>query len=340
MYHDEIVPFTTGDGMTANLVHLVGGPPATRGPVVLVHGAGVRGNIFRAPVPANLVDVLLADGFDVWLENWRASLDLHPTQWTLDRAALYDHPQAVKSVLEHTGADALKAVVHCQGSTSFMMAAVAGMLPEVTTIVSNAVSLHPVVPTIARWKIEYFHGIVKVLTRYLDPRWGLEAPDLIASALVRYVLTTHHECTNPVCRMVSFTYGVGKPTLWSHALLNDATHDWLQGEFGPVPLTFFDQMSRCIRAGQLVAVDGFSELPAAFASAPPRTDARIVLIAGERNHCFAAESQQRTCDFLQRNGRGDYAVHVIPEYGHLDIFMGKDAARDVFPTITAALHQS
>ena len=42
--------------------------------------------------------------------------------------------------------------------------------------------INPVVPTIARWKIEYFHGIVKVLTRYLDPRWGLEAPDLIASS--------------------------------------------------------------------------------------------------------------------------------------------------------------
>jgi pimeloyl-ACP methyl ester carboxylesterase len=340
MYHDEIVPFTTGDGMSANLVHAVADTPPTRGPVVLVHGAGVRANIFRAPVAANLVDVLVADGFDVWLENWRASLDLRPNQWTLDRAALYDHPQAVDTVLEQTGADDVQAVIHCQGSTSFMMAAVAGLLPKVTTIVSNAVSLHPVVPTLARWKIEYFHRPVKALTRYLDPRWGLEAPDLIASALLSYVLATHHECNNAVCRMASFTYGVGKPTLWSHALLNDATHDWLKLEFGPVPLTFFDQMSRCIRAGQLVAVNGFTELPATFASAPPRTDARIVLVAGERNRCFSAESQQRTFDFLQRHGRGDYAVHVFPDYGHLDMFMGKDAARDVFPTIIAALRQN
>ena len=134
--------------------------------------------------------------------------------------------------------------------------------------------------------------------------------------------------------MASFTYGVGKPTLWSHALLNDATHDWLKAEFGPVPLTFFDQMSRCIRAGQLVAVDGFAELPATFASATPRTDARIVLLAGERQPVFLPESQERTFDLLQRHGSGDYAVHVFPDYGHLDMFMGKDAARDVFPTIT------
>ena len=33
--------------------------------------------------------------------------------------------------------------MHCQGSTSFAMSAAAGLLPEVSTIVSNAVSLHP-----------------------------------------------------------------------------------------------------------------------------------------------------------------------------------------------------
>src|ERR1700752_4356138 len=184
MQRDDIVPFTTGDGTAANLVPVLGDNRPTSGPALLRPGAGVRANIFRAPVAANLVDVLLAEGFDVWLETWRASLDLHPTQWTLDRAAVHDHPKAVEAVLTQSGADTLKAVIHCQGSTSFMMAAVAGLLPRVTTIVSNAVSPHPVGPSIARWKIEFFHGVVKALTRYLDPRWGLEAPDVIASAIV------------------------------------------------------------------------------------------------------------------------------------------------------------
>ncbi len=31
---------------------------------------------------------------------------------------------------------------------------------------------------------------------------------------------------------------------------------------------------------------------------------------------------------------------MFPEYGHLDVFLGKDAARDVFPTITAALNRN
>jgi len=334
---DEVVPFTTGDGRPANVVHVLGEHPPTRGPVLLVHGAGVRANIFRAPIDATLVDALLAEGYDVWLENWRASIDLHPMQWTLDQAAVYDHPAAVEVVAERTGSDTVQAVIHCQGSTSFMMAAVAGLLPRVNTIVSNAVSLHPRVPELARWKLEYLHRPMQTITRYLDPQWGLESPDAIASAVVTYVRAVHHECHNIVCRMASFTYGVGKPTLWSHQLLNDATHDWLTAEFGAVPLTFFNQMSRCVREGQLVAVDGLPQLPARFADEPPLTDARIVLIAGEKNLCFTPESQQLTFEYLERHGRSTYGLHIIPRYGHLDIFMGKDAARDVFPTILDAL---
>ena len=106
---DEVIPFIAGDGRAGNVLHVVrssaeGTSPGApgRGPVLLVHGAGVRANIFRAPVPVTIVDALLDDGFDVWLENWRASIDLRPSQWTLDQAAVFDHPAAVRTVLEHT----------------------------------------------------------------------------------------------------------------------------------------------------------------------------------------------------------------------------------------------
>ena len=103
---------------------------ATRGPVLLVHGAGVRANIFRAPVQTTIVDYLLDRGYDVWLENWRASIDLKPNPWTLDQAAVYDHPYAVKTIVRETGCREIKAIIHCPGSTSFTMAAVAGWCPR------------------------------------------------------------------------------------------------------------------------------------------------------------------------------------------------------------------
>jgi len=217
------------------------------------------------------------------------------------------------------------------------MAAAAGLLPEVTTIVSNAVSLHPVIPPLAKLKIDWFHRPVRALTRYLDPHWGVEAPDAIAAAITGWVRLTHRECANTVCRLSSFTYGVGHPTLWSHSLLNDATHEWLKNEFGPVPLSFFFQMSRCVDAGYLVPAQRFPQFPDRFGTGAPRTDAAITLLAGEENRCYLPESQQRTFDYLTANGRGQYALHVVPRYGHLDMFMGKDASRDVFPLILDAL---
>src|ERR1044071_4728803 len=103
-HQEETIPFTAGDGFECNLVHVRGEQPPTRGPVILVHGAGVRANLFRAPVKTTLVDELVTRGYDVWLENWRASIDLPKNEWTLDQAALYDHPAAIKKIVEITGA--------------------------------------------------------------------------------------------------------------------------------------------------------------------------------------------------------------------------------------------
>jgi hypothetical protein len=334
---DEVVWFTAGDGTRLNLVHVRGERPASRGPVLLVHGAGVRANIFRAPVRTTLVDVLVDDGYDVWLENWRASIDLPPNRWTLDQAAAYDHPQAVRTVLERSGADTLKAVVHCQGSTSFVMSAVAGLLPQVSTIVTNAVSLHPVVPPLSRFKLDWLAPRVAELSHYLDPGWGDHAPTLRARLLVLMVRLVHRECHNNVCRMVSFVYGAGFPALWSHQQLNDETHEWLRREFGEVPLTFFRQMGESVRRGRMVAVERLPGLPEDYAGQPPQTDARFVLLAGARNHCFLPVSQERTFAFLDQHRPGYHAAHTLPDYGHLDVFMGKHAARDVFPIIREAL---
>ena len=271
----EVVPFLAGDGMPLDLHHVAGPERPTRGPVLLVHGAGVRADIFRPPEPVTVVDALLADGWDVWLENWRASTDLPPNRWTLDQAAVHDHPAAVRTVLAHTGSPTLKAVVHCQGSSSFVLSAVAGLLPQVDTIVANAMSLHPVVAPFARFKIRRVAPLVATELAYLDPHWGVQPPPRwLQKAVVRTVELTHRECDNPVCHLVSFTYGAGHPALWSHENLSSATHDWLQGEFGPVPMTFFAQMARSVTRGHLVTSS--PELPANPVAGPPRTDARFV----------------------------------------------------------------
>jgi pimeloyl-ACP methyl ester carboxylesterase len=330
-YREEVIPFCAGDGFPCNLIHLWADQPPQKGPILLVHGAGVRANIFRAPVETTIVDFLIANGYDVWLENWRASIDFPPNSWTLDQAALYDHPTAVKTVVKQTGCDTIKALIHCQGSTSFMMAASAGLVPQVTTILSNAVSLHPVVPAFSRFKLQVGYPLMSPFIRYLNPQWGLRAPNGLPKAIDFIVELVHHECDNPVCHEVSFTYGAGFPALWRHENLNDETHEWLKQEFAHVPVTFFRQIEQCIRAGHLIAVEGERLLPADFVARAPETDARIAFFAGEKNRCFLPESQVRSFQFVDRTRPNYHSLHVLPGYSHLDVFMGKNAARDIFP---------
>ena len=55
-----VVPVTAGDGRAINVHHVTGPVAPAKGPVLLVHGAGVRANIFRPPGQTTLVDLLVA----------------------------------------------------------------------------------------------------------------------------------------------------------------------------------------------------------------------------------------------------------------------------------------
>ncbi|MBB6403560.1 esterase [Arthrobacter sp. AZCC_0090] len=337
-HHTEVIPFLARDDTPLSLVHVSSPLSPGKGPVLLVHGSGVRAELFRPPVPTTLVDVLLEDGWDVWMLNWRASIDLDPLSWTLGDAAVYDHPAAVEHVLRAAGAATLKAVIHCQGSTSFAMSAAAGLLPQVDTIISNAVSLHPVVPAFSRLKIDYLTPVVKLFTPYLSPSWAYKSEGYFTRLIRFLVKAGHHECNNTVCKMVSFTYGSGRPALWSHENLDDATHEWLKGEFAEVPVSFFEEMGRSIKAGHMVAAGNHPELPENFVAQAPRTDARFVFLAGMDNLCFLPESQERTFEFFQAHRPGKDSLHLIPGYGHLDVFFGARAWRDTFPIIVQELN--
>jgi hypothetical protein len=333
----ETIPFRAGDGFACNLLHVRGPTPPTRRPVLLVHGAGVRANIFRAPVETTFVDYLVARGHDVWLENWRGSIDFPRNEWTLDQSALYDHPVAVKTVVERTGVKEISAVIHCQGSTAFTMSAVAGLIPQVTKIVTNAVSLHPIISTAARLKLKIAVPIVGALTPFMDAQWTKHSPGIVPKILTATVRATHHECDNLVCRYSSFIYGVGHPVLWRHENLNPATHEWLKQEFAACPISFFRQMSRCVSAGRLVRYEKLPGLPEDFAARAPQTDARFAFFAGEKNNCFRAKSQVASYEFFNAHRPGVHSLNVVKDYGHLDMFMGQNAARDVFPLMAAAL---
>ena len=333
--------FTARDGFDLNFRHLPSVPGVPRrGPVMLVHGAGVRANLFCPPGIVTLPAMLSAAGFDVWLLNWRSSIDLEPNEYTLDDAAVHDFPAAVATILaESPGFNEVKAVVHCQGSHAFTMSIASGLLPEITRVVANSTAMTPKVRWAARRKLPLALATLGKMTDYFDPQYGLHAPSFSAKLMDLVVHLTHHECGNAVCKHSSFVYGVGFPTLWSHHNLDAATHDWIKGEFARVPVSLFHQTYESLKKGHLVAAGHYDEISALLGVEAPRTTAKFTFITGEDNHTFRPVAMRNSWKFFDEHAPGRHSFKQYPGYGHLDIFLGQYAAVDVFPDIIGWLSE-
>ncbi len=123
-------------------------PGATKGPLIFSHGLGVSSLIFSIDtIDTNMLEYMVAAGFDCWLLDFRASTDLGycREQWTGDEVALLDYPAAVAKVRAVTGASSVQMMAHCFGATTFSMAMLAG-LEGVRAATISQISTDYVVP--------------------------------------------------------------------------------------------------------------------------------------------------------------------------------------------------
>ena len=326
----EVHFFSTPDGLQLRLTRYQGGK---KGPVILAHGLGVSSAIFSIDtIETNLLEYLFAHGFDVWLLDYRASIDLpaSKTQFTADDIALRDYPAAVAKVREVTGAGSVQMVAHCFGSTTFVMAMLAG-LQNVRSAVCSQIATHVVAPTMTKIKtglhLPSFLDTLGVdsLTAYVDTHtdWLSRLYD---KALNLQPIEFEERCSSPVCRRITFMYA----PLYEHDQLNTATHDALHEMFGVAGMRAFEHIALMTRKGQLVDAKGDDVyLPHLERLAIP-----IAFIHGAENACFLPESTKIAYDLLrEKNGKHLYTRQVIPNYGHIDCVFGKNAAKDVYPII-------
>src|SRR5215469_8872271 len=130
---------TTADGIEVELARYRGG---AKGPVMVVHGAGVWSGMFLLPtIEEHFTQYLVNHGYDVWLLDWRASIRLPLRQFNLDQAAENDFPAALAFIRERTRAESVQAVVHCAGSSAFFMALAAGYLTQVRCVACSQIAL-------------------------------------------------------------------------------------------------------------------------------------------------------------------------------------------------------
>ncbi len=328
----EVHYFHTKDGVELKLSRYNGGG---KGPVILTPGFGTSALAYTIDTTeTNYPEFLFERGYDTWVLDYRASPHLRSgaTQFTLDDIARYDYPAAVDEVRAVTGRDSVQIMAHCVGSLTMLMALGSG-LQGVRSAVASQLTLHPRVAPLNKLRSGLHMadalsalGVDTLTTVKHEDSWSEKLYD----AALRLYPAGKEYCSSNFCRRMMFLYG----EVFDHDQLNAATHDFIHEAFGVSNLTTFRQISQAVRHGHVVAVDGDDVYLRGYEG----LKLPIAFLHGENNRLFLPEGSLRTMEYLsEKNGSQYYTRHVVKGYAHMDCFIGKNAARDVYPVVTAEL---
>jgi choline dehydrogenase-like flavoprotein len=329
----EIHNFRTNDGVALKLTRFKGG---TKGPVIVSPGFGTSAHAYTIDTTeTNFPEYLFEHGYDTWVLDYRASPDLPSaaSQFTLDDIARYDYPAAVETVREATGAETVQIMAHCVGSLTMLMSLANG-LQHVRSAVASQLTLHPRVAPVNKARANLYMAnllsAVGVHTLTTDTHEGASWSEKLYDAALRLYPAGQEYCSSPFCRRMMFMYG----EVFDHDQLNDATHEAIHEAFGVANLSTFKQITQALRAGHIVDAEGKE----AYLGNVDGLRIPIAFIHGAKNRLFLPEGSKATFEFLKaKNGAEYYTRHVFDDYAHMDCFIGKNAARDVYPVVTAEL---
>jgi pimeloyl-ACP methyl ester carboxylesterase len=323
------------DGTDLLLTHYAMG---TKGPIVLAPGYGNAARAFALDtVPKSFTEYLGEHGYDVWLFDYRASPDLPAsrTQFTADDIALRDWPAAIDHVRSETGADSVQAVGHCIGGLTLYMA-IAGGLEGVRSATFSALAGHPI-PTPAN-RLRAHVRVPTVLRKLgmdtISTDFRPQSRQDRALERVMRALPIRHVHDSPAGRRIYFIYG----DVFDHERIDETTMaDAVPSFFGASNMTFFEHMAVMVRRG-CRAVDargGDTYLPRT-----QRFQMPVSFVTGEHNRMFVPRGLEASYDLLRAvNDPELYAHHVVPGYAHLDLWLGRDAERDVYPIVLRELER-
>ena len=135
--------------------------------------------------------------------------------------------------------------------------------------------------------------------------------------------------------MVSFMWGSGRPAAWNHANLDEVTHNRTADLFGSVNMDYFRHVRKMVSKGVAVKMHPddprYDLLPNDYLDHAAEIDTPTFFVTGKDNRIFrdSDEVAYNTLNKLKPDNKNK--LMVFERYGHQDIFMGKDSARDVFP---------
>jgi hypothetical protein len=334
----EFYKLKTKDNAEIWLTRFNGGP---KGPVMVVHGVSVWSGMFSlSTISKNFVTYLVEHGYDVWLLDWRASIQLPLSQFTLDDVAQNDYPCAVKQILAvRQDCKTVQAVVHCVGSIAFFMSLASGLLPQIRCVACSQVALHPTVGWLMRAKAEIqLASLISALNMdHVSPVPDPTYP-IFSALLGALVNAVHHECSSTVCHRMTFMYG----HIYPHATLNVETHNRLSEQLGWCNIKTLTHLQQMVDRGGVAAMFDYgpeenrrrygAPISPTYVIDASHLQLPITLVSGADNQCFLPETTKRTYDWLcDKNDPNLYTRHVVPGFGHWDNFVGAEAYEHCYP---------
>jgi cholesterol oxidase len=341
-------PYQTADKLGLSLTRFCREP--CDDVVVIIHGLTTSTDMFIMPEHYNLVQFLLDKGFtDVWTLDFRMSnrfsYNLRRYRHNMDDIALFDFPAGLAKVREHLRAgQRIHVICHCLGSVSFMMSLFGKAVAGVTSVISNSVALTPRVPAWSRVKLTLGPFFVENLTsiEYVNPYWRRE-PGFGVGKLLSWIIGLYHrECNVPECHMLSFMWGTGFPAVYRHENLLDITHRRGGDLYGGVGLHYYRHVRKMVAAAEAVKFDPanpkYMSLPDRYLQYAGEIETPVLFITGEMNNIFR-DSNIVCHERLEKIVPGRHELQVFPDYGHQDVFMGKNNHIDIFPRLLEYLEK-
>jgi hypothetical protein len=127
---------------------------------------------------------------------------------------------------------------------------------------------------------------------------------------------------------------------WNHCNLNEATHRQIDRFFGGVNTRLLNLLMRQGFEGNVMRNAPLYEVLTTRENVARLKGVPVMLFVGGDNAVLSPESTSRTyeilCDTFGSEGGGegvDYRRKVVPGYGHLDCWMGRNAWKDVYPFV-------
>ena len=317
--HPETIYVTTDDGWSLAVHHFRGQEPKRHNPIVLLHGMATNRVNMHADAGHSLALMAAEHGFDVFVGEVRgAGLSRPPAgvspdyQWGFGDYAQIDTPAIVKAVLKRSGASAIHAVGHSMGGMLF--SALACKQPDL------------------------FQSLTTIGTPFLR---GLELKKRESRLLklARKVTPGEASIRVPLKKLVGAAGNLASMGAWivDGTVLNKANMDssvinlMAQDGIDDIPLKIFTEL-----ADRIYAEDNYTG-PYDFEEKLHTIELPMMLVSGSADRIappdavFRSVGRVASPDVRYREMGLRFGDSI--DYGHIDLLVGRDAPREVFPLV-------